>query len=272
MGKQIKIAIASDIHLEFGDCFLTNDSNADVLILAGDIMIANTLDRFQSDHAIANRFREFLLRCSQTFPLTIYIAGNHEFYHGKLKKTPEILKKECDKFDNIKFLNSETFVLNDITFIGQTLWTDCNKYDPLTLLSLSSMMYDFKGIVNDEKGYTKFRPAHSAIIHRKHFDYIKNVVAEKSEQKFVVISHHAPSSLSIHPMYVNDTLMNGGYYSDLSEFIMDSPQIKLWVHGHMHNSFDYVIGETRVICNPRGYVGHERNESINPYTLKYVEL
>ena len=51
--------------------------------------------------------------------------------------------------------------------------------------------------------------------------------------------------------------VNGAYSSDLSEFILDRPQIKLWTHGHTHDTFDYMIGTTRIVCNPRGYDGYE---------------
>jgi hypothetical protein len=71
------------------------------------------------------------------------------------------------------------------------------------------------------------------------------------------VGHHAPSKLSTHPRYADDYVINGGYSSDLSEFILDHPKIKLWTHGHTHYAFDYVIGETRVVANPRGYIGYE---------------
>jgi hypothetical protein len=64
--------------------------------------------------------------------------------------------------------------------------------------------------------------------------------------------------------------MNGGYHSDLSEFMLDRPGIKLWTHGHTHEVFDYKVGECRVVCNPRGYIGHE--ELADNFTLKVVEL
>jgi hypothetical protein len=64
--------------------------------------------------------------------------------------------------------------------------------------------------------------------------------------------------------------MNGGYSSDLSQFILDNPQIKLWTHGHTHETFDYVIGETRIFCNPRGYIGYENRA--DEFKLKTVEL
>ena len=67
----------------------------------------------------------------------------------------------------------------------------------------------------------------------------------------------APSKLSTKPQYQKDVLVNGAYSSDLSEFIQDRPQIKLWTHGHTHDVFDYMVGATRIVCNPRGYHGHE---------------
>ena len=89
-------------------------------------------------------------------------------------------------------------------------------------------------------------------------------------RSFVVVGHHTPSPFSIHPKYAHDTLMNGGYTSDLIEFILDRPQIKLWTHGHTHEQFDYMIGSTRVVCNPRGYAGYEG--CADTFQLKYFEV
>ena len=105
--------------------------------------------------------------------------------------------------------------------------------------------------------------------HNKMLDYIRLTTEDKSK-KYVVVTHHAPTPLSIAECYKGDRLMNGAFHSDLSEFIMDRPQIKLWTHGHMHNVSDYVVGETRVVCNPRGYVGHEER-AIN-FELKFMEI
>jgi hypothetical protein len=112
-----------------------------------------------------------------------------------------------------------------------------------------------------------------AIQHRKTLQYIKTIVQEKHNEKFVVVGHHAPTKLSVKPRYQNDTLMNGAYSSDLTEFILDHPQIKVWTHGHTHDVFDYMIGTTRVVCNPRGYVGYERGpQEEDPYTYKIIEV
>lgn len=279
-----KIALCSDLHLEFEDINLQNTENAEVLILSGDIMIAQdmhdhgevsvrtaaVIESMSRRQSVAQRFRDFLKRVSFQFPHVIYIAGNHEFYHGRWVGSLLHLREECDKFPNVYFLERDTKVINDVVFIGATLWTDCNKGDPLTLHALGSMMQDYNLIRNDDLGYTKLRPAHSADRHRQTLQYFRHVLTNNKDNKCVIVGHHAPSSLSIADCYKDQTTMNGGYFSDLSEFILDHPQIKLWTHGHMHNTSDYIIGETRVVCNPRGYKGYEA--CADNFELKFIEI
>jgi len=273
----MKIKVVSDLHLEFSDLYLSNDEGADVLILSGDIMIAEDLydhSHFNYDPyshgALENlghrqrralTFRDFLKRCSFQFPYVVYVAGNHEFYNGKFHKGIQYLRNECAKFTNVYFLERDTKIIDDVVFVGGTLWTDMNKGDPLTLHAVRDMMNDFRIIKNDEKGYTNLKPADVAIRHRETLQYIKHVVSEHKDKTCVVVGHHSPSYLSIHPMYANEHLMNGAYHSDLSEFILDHPQIKLWTHGHTHHFFDYMIGETRIVCNPRGYESYNGKEN-----------
>lgn len=281
----MKIALASDLHLEFADINLINEENADVLILSGDIVIAEDLHDHPEPSTpyppevlkilgtrqlSAQRYREFFKRCSLEFPHVIYVAGNHEFYHGKFVGSLVDLRKECSKFPNVYFMEDDCKKIDDVTFIGSTLWTDMNKGDPLTLHSINGMMNDFRLICHDGKGYTKLRPAHVAERHKKSLEYIRTVIKDNVDEKFVVVGHMAPSVLSIADEYRRDTILNGAYYSDLSEFILDHPQIKFWTHGHTHTPFDYMIGDTRVVCNPRGYYPHEPS-SMN-YNLKYYEV
>lgn len=281
----MRIAVCSDLHLEFADINLQNTEGADVLILSGDILIANDLH----DHPVpdqplslaakinlgtrqtcAYRFRDFIKRVSSEFPHVVVVAGNHEFYHGKWVASLIHLRAEYAQFPNVHFLERDTKVIDDVTFIGGTLWTDCNKFDPLTLHALADMMQDFNIIRNDEKGYTKLRPAHACERHKQTIAYFRHVLSHNKEQKCVVVGHHAPSAMSIDDCYKNQFTMNGGYYSDLSEFILDHPQIKLWTHGHMHNNSDYLIGDTRVVCNPRGYAGYE--SCANNFKLQFIEV
>ena len=276
----MKIKLVSDLHLEFSDINIKNDQNYDVLILGGDIMIAEELyDHPTVDFnpwtagAVADlgrkqervqRFRDFLKRCSFQFPHVVYVAGNHEFYHGKWNRTLTVLSDECAKFPNVYFMEAGCKKIDDVTFIGGTLWTDMNQGDPVTLHSVRDMMNDFRVIKKELEGYTNLKPADTVVRHRHMLGYIKQIVAEKHDEKFVVVGHHAPSKLSTHENYKDQFLMNGAYSSDLSEFIMDRPQIKLWTHGHTHHPFDYVIGETRIVCNPRGYEGYEPESGWNP--------
>jgi hypothetical protein len=192
------------------------------------------------------------------------VAGNHEFYHGKFHRGLDTLHNECARFSNVYFLENETKVIDEVTFIGCTLWTDMNQGNPLTLHSVRDMMNDYHQIVNDSLGYTKLRPAHTLERHRKSLQYIKQVVQEKRDSKFVVVGHHAPSKISIHPRYKDDYLINGAYASDLSEFILDHPQIKLWTCGHIHYAHQYYIGDTLIACNPRGYEGYEADTGWDP--------
>ena len=283
----MKIAVCSDLHLEFQDIELFNTEGASVLILSGDILIAEDLHQHKdipptvtSPYApyqnlgarqlAAMRFRDFLARCSKEFQHVVYVAGNHEFYHGKWKASLQDLRDECDKFPNVYFLENDIKEIDDYTFVGATLWTDMNKNDPLTLYHLTSMMNDFKVIRNDEHGYTKLRPAHAMYRHQQTLSYFKNVIDDRKDKKIVVVGHHSPSFQSCAEQYKNDTLMNGGYHSELSEFILDRPQIKLWTHGHTHVPFDYMLGDTRIVCNPRGYAGWDANADV--FTLKYLDI
>lgn len=277
----MKIKVVSDLHLEFSDINIKNDEDCDVLILSGDIMLAEDLHNvpvavdpyspgslrdLNNKLARTQRFRDFLKRVSFQFTDVVYVAGNHELYHSKWFKGIDYLREECARYQNIHFLELDCVKIMDVTFVGGTLWTDMNKMDPLTLHAARDLMNDFRIIRNDMAGYTTVKPSDTVIRHKKTLDYIKNVVAEKHDEKFVVVSHHSPSFQSCHEFYKDDTIMNGCYHSSLEEFIMDRPQIKLWTHGHTHHPFDYMVGETRVVCNPRGYEndGYSEETGWNP--------
>lgn len=282
----MKLYITSDIHLEFGDCIIENKHNVDVLVLSGDIMISQDLhDHPESSmtpmteqlyknmgrrQAAAFDFRNFLQRVSSQFPHVVYVAGNHEFYHGKWPIGLQYLRDECARFPNVYFMENDTRIIDDFTFIGCTLWTDMNKFDPLTLHGVATMMNDFRIIRNSDHGYRPLKPDDVALAHRHSRDYIRTVIQENPGRKFVIVGHHAPSRASTHPRYVDDVIMNGAYSSELSDLILDHPQIKLWTHGHTHEDFDYMIGATRVVCNPRGYVNYEQRA--DTWSPKLVEI
>jgi DNA repair exonuclease SbcCD nuclease subunit len=219
---------------------------------------------------VALRFRDFLARCSKEFPHVVYVAGNHEFYHGRWNQSLDHLRTECAKYPNIYFLERDIKVINEVSFIGATLWTDCNRNDRLTILTLNGMMNDYRVIRNDEHEFARLHPDSTIKRHHQTMGYLKSVLPDMKDKKVVFVGHHGPSAQSTHPKYQYETHMNGGYRSDLDEFIMDHPEIVLWTHGHMHDPFDYVIGTTRVVCNPRGYAGHD--EQADNFQLKYLDI
>ena len=277
----MKIAVASDLHLEFGSLELKNSENADVLILSGDILLAEDVKRHPRGSggevtkkstrlAAALSYYDFFDQISVEFPNVVYVAGNHEFYDGKWNKTISVLKQLSDAYVNVHFLERETIKIDDVTFIGSTLWTDLNRGDALTCHAVKDMMNDYKKIINDANDYSHLRPSDTSHRHFKSVQYIEHVVAERSDEKFVVVGHHAPCFNSVPYWFSHEHLMNGAYASDLSEFILDRPQIKLWTHGHIHSDSDYMIGDTRVVCNPRGYIGYESRAK--DFELKYVEI
>ena len=292
----MKIYVTSDIHLEFGDCLIKNEDNVDVLILGGDIMIAQDLHdhpetSYSNDNLAdlgrrqqtAQRFRDFIKRVSFQFPHVIYIAGNHEFYNGKWPIGVQYLRDECAKYPNVYFMENDCQKINDVTFVGSTLWTDMNREDPHTLYAIRNYMNDFRCITNstretnfrDTDGnfhtrVARFTPDDTVEEHKAMLAFVNTAIAARPDRQYVVVGHHSPSKLSTKPQYEDDQMVNGAYSSDLSEFILDHPQIRLWTHGHTHHEFDYLVGTTRIVCNPRGYVGHEQQAS--DWRLMTVEV
>jgi len=281
----MKIALASDVHLEFGPLEINNTDGADVLILSGDICVARDLgDRdvhnLLGEHTKSHRYHTFFEYCAARFPNVIYIAGNHEHYNGDYATSIPHLKDKLSYLKNLHVLEKETITLGDVTFVCGTLWTNMNKEDPRTLSSIRGMMNDYRVIRNSSKKVTfksympdpenpdkdiftfqerdaTFCPEDSVEDHKAMLAVIREAVAENPAGKFVVVGHHSPSKLSTKPEYERDVIVNGAYSSDLSELMLDHPQIRMWTHGHTHHEFDYMIGTCRVVCNPRGYHGYE---------------
>jgi len=273
----MKITVVSDLHLEFSPISFSNSQNADILILSGDILISEILHdyprereelpHYEPRQIQALRFREFLKECSEQFKHVIYVSGNHELYYGKFYAGIEYLREECSFFQNVHFLENNSVTIDDVLFIGATLWTDANNSDPLTLCNLPSMINDYKLIRNDHCGVRKLRIDDTVKRHRESIAYIAEaVINAPSDKKIVVVTHHSPCLLSIPDKYKNMYEMNGGYHSDLSKFILNNPLITLWTHGHTHTMQNYTVGETRIVCNPRGYenASYSENTGWNP--------
>ena len=250
----MKIHILSDLHLEFDDNrefeTFTNSENADTLILAGDIFTAKT---FKLDYV-----QNFFKNVSKQYKNVLFIFGNHEYYKGTFNT---LINRIVPKLPaNVTFLNNSSVEIDDITFIGSTLWTNYNNNCFFTKRVVRNKLNDYRVIknVNVEILYQE---------HLRSIFAIETLYSVARTDKVVGIFHHGISPQSIAPEFRADREMNGAYMSDLREFFEKMPKFKLLIHGHTHTSFDYILDNElqnqRVICNPRGYARFEMNPNFN---------
>ncbi len=241
----MKIRILSDLHLEFQD-FIPPPADADVVVLAGDIHVKT--------RGIAWAQKHF------STPV-IYVPGNHEYYGGSLGHTFQKLKS-LSQGTNVHVLNDQELVLDGVRFLGATLWTDyrLTGNEPLAQWDAQQTMSDFKK-VRDEQ-FRKVRPYQLSARHAKSRWFIEAAFERPFDGPTVVVSHHAPCELSIHERYKEGGgHLNASYASRLDGLMGHA---KLWVHGHTHDSWDYDVYGTRVVCNPRGYSPSDLNEGFVP--------
>lgn len=258
----MKITIASDLHLEFGYQEL---DPGDVLILAGDIAEERSITKHHHSTKLIQDVPDTHYRCSEffkwecaKFEKVFYVMGNHEHYHGGFHTTYDNLKAIMPK--NVTVLENEAVEYRGWLFLGCSLWTDMNKGDPVTVHSIKDYMNDYKLIKYHDiqrNLYHKLSVEATVNTHRASRRWLKETLAANATKNCFVITHHGPSHLSINEKYKDEHMSNGAYVSDLSDIILDHPCAKYWVHGHLHDPVDYMIGSTRIISNPRGYEGYE---------------
>lgn len=279
----MRIQIASDFHLEHrNDIPVLENAGADVLILSGDICQAEHLyktprEKFTADGNPADlslvltsdwhgwdarRYRKFFQHCSDNWDKVLYVAGNHEHYDGRWERTSAILRSEMQAYPNVHYMDQDCVTVDGVRFLGVGLWTDFKNADPLIMMTAKSYMSDYRWIKHFNNGqWGRLRVQDTLDKHLSDVSWLKTQL-ESDQSPAVIIGHHAPSYQSIHEMYRNQAEMNYAFCSNLDQIMWDHDQIRLWVHGHVHNAFDYQVNQTRVVCNPLGYPG-ESNQ-FNP--------
>ena len=242
----MKLHILSDLHLGSGVLELPA-TDADVIVLAGDIA----------------RPSDALAWAGQFDKPVLYVAGNHEFYGGSIDGTLDELRRECEG-TRVHVLDQGEFVIEGVRFLGATLWTDFELFtDPEQRSAAKEecqrLLRDFSRIRQREAAPDLFTPDASVALFRRHARWLADRLASRHDGPTVVITHHAPSRRSIAGRFA-DSLLNASFISDL-EHLMGAGRAALWIHGHTHDSFDYEVGGTRVVCNPRGYSRNGINEN-----------
>ena len=241
----MKIQIASDLHLEFlqglfpGERLISPAVDADILVLAGDI--ANGTEAIE---------------LFENWPVPVlYLAGNHEFYGRSMEQTRSDLRRAAAG-THVTFMDHDVVDFGGVRFLGTTLWTD---YRLELNRTQRQLMETAELSINDHSqirfGAGRFTAQQALSEHELSRAWLEQELAKKPyEGKTVVVTHHGPHRLSVHPRYVG-VAINAAFVSDLSELL---PKADLWIHGHVHDSFDYSVLGCRVVANPAGYARNRR--------------
>jgi len=251
-----KLRIMSDTHLEFGPLDL-EPIGEDVLVLAGDVGLYTGGAEWAAEYAGRHQIP------------VVMIAGNHEFYRPAhtVDSTLAALRKTAASEPLLHFLQDDGVEVAGVRFIGATLWTDFNLNgdQPRAMMRAAQAMNDYR-LIQDEDG--RFKPRHALWRHERSVRFLRASLPPAPGMPTVVMTHHLPSPRSIAGRYASSDY-NAAYASRLDDLVAGSGAA-LWIHGHTHVSQDYRIGDTRIICNPRGYYGHELNPDFNPNLIVEV--
>lgn len=246
----MKIWVLSDLHLEIYplDAPL-NVPDADVCVIAGDLSkpVANGV------HWIAKNILPHMP--------TVYVPGNHEYYRSSIREG-NLDGLAAARELGVNLLMDDLAVIGGVRFLGATLWTDYRimGHQRLAMAHAQSAMNDHRAISLRSSPWERFLPTDALTFHENSKAFLRAAINIPFNGPTVVVTHHCPHPLSIHPRYDGD-LLNAAFVSDLSDLIEEG-EPNLWIHGHTHSGFDYTARKTRIVCNPRGY-GSE-NQDFDP--------
>ncbi len=241
----MRLLVLSDLHVESTGWQVPADLPPfDVAILAGDIDKSprRAIGWMASQDGLAGH------------PI-LYVPGNHEFYMGEISDRLGEGRAAARHSGNVVLLDRATAVIDGVRFVGAILWTDYQIHG----LRDEAMSHAAVGVrdhytirLREEAGDTRtFMPGDALARHEADLVFIEATLSTSFDGPTVVVTHHAPHPGSLAPRFEND-LVSGAFVSDLTATI-ERGRPAVWIHGHTHDSFDYRVGETRIVCNPRGY-------------------
>lgn len=248
------IKVFSDLHLEFRNNLFDHihnphpDDGITTLCLCGDI-------------STGTASRSFVEEMCKQFKHVLMICGNHEYYYNDFEKVNvDWAKYEQDEApDNFHFLYNDWRILDGVRFLGATMWTSFDKGEPMTMKAARQEMNDYQEIRCQGQVIT---PHFILREHDRAIDFLTEKFDEKFDGPTVVMSHHSPGN-EIRRRGRKVDNIGSCYFADIEEMVGDYDCVDLWLHGHTHQNWDYLINNTRVICNPYGYWGYATNKGFN---------
>lgn len=249
----MKIRLMSDLHLEFANYRIPpmQDDKDTVLVLAGDINIGL-------------QAKNWITHYAAQFHSIVYVLGNHEFYNNDIVNVINRWSVPYTVPSNVYVLTNEIKHIGNVAFIGTPLWSDFNKGDYFEVQAARNGVNDFHIVKYADQPYN---PQIHMFLHEKARSFISNSLAKTTGKK-VVVTHFLPSFNAITERFQGQPL--NSYFAANMDDIISIYSPDLWLFGHTHDSIDKMLGDTRIVCNPRGYSGHELNDSFDPF--KVIEI
>ena len=244
----MRIHVLSDLHTEFST-YEPHSVDCDVVVLAGDI----------DNHTFGIGWARRVWPSQEI----IYVPGNHEYYGLERTSTLQAMRDTARKL-GVHLLDNDAVVIDGMRFLGSTLWTDFKLFGESAKQEAISTgqrcLNDFRLIGERDKVLS---PERSIELHEASLAWLSAKLKEDFIGETVVVTHHLPSMQSVSDRYKN-SILSACFASNLDALFGRSA---LWIHGHTHDSKDYVQNGTRVLCNPRGYSrfkNDQENVDFNP--------
>lgn len=254
----MRLQIFSDLHVDVmppRPIGITPD--VDAVVVAGDVC-----------QGAERAFAALRLVVPMQVPI-IMTLGNHEFYRRCWHEEVATARVQASLY-GVYLLENDTVTVDGVRFVGCTLWTDYCLFGaqnvPAAVHAAATGLNDHRRITWSKEPWRRFRPQEALLLHKRARAFIETALAEPCNGPTVVVTHHAPHPGSLHPRYQSD-LLSAAYVSDLTP-VIEARRPDLWIHGHVHTSFDYRVGTTRILCNPHGY-GAE-NSAFDPALVTEV--
>jgi Icc-related predicted phosphoesterase len=261
----VKLQIFSDLHTDVAPIKpITIGEEVDAVVVAGDTC-----------QGVRNAFISLRRIVPERVPI-IMTAGNHEYYRRCIET--EIAEAKAIAGDyNIFFVENHVAVLGTTQFIGATLWTDYCVFGAdnaaAAMKTARRGLNDHRVISWTKRPWRRFRPEEALLLHERSKAFIVDALTTSFSGCTVFLTHHAPHFGSVAKGPYESEILTAAYVSDLTDVIMinatasastgaTDPTIKetahdnwnrIWLHGHIHSSSDYVVGTTRILANPHGY-------------------